>query len=253
MADNDGDAREEVHEEPDAAPGDEVAAAVTARFPGSVAVDSHGQAVVYVQRDAWHDVATFLRDDERFTQCVDVTAVDANCAKHIKPRWDRAAVDARIDLYRADITELRDRVTELDDELAATRDALTAEAAAAFSTLALRLRERGHAPGTVARFVNRLVFCMFAEDTGLLPDRLFQKMLEASRPTPADFGTHAATLFAAMKGGGRVGFTPVDWFNGGLFDDDTALPLDRLDLDELLAAARLDWSQIDHSRRSSPG
>jgi NADH:ubiquinone oxidoreductase subunit C len=76
MADNDGDAREEVHEEPDAAPGDEVAAAVTARFPGSVAVDSHGQAVVYVQRDAWHDVATFLRDDERFTQCVDVTAVD---------------------------------------------------------------------------------------------------------------------------------------------------------------------------------
>jgi NADH-quinone oxidoreductase subunit C len=53
-----------------------VAAALVARFPGSVAVDSHGQSVVYVDRDVWHDVAAFLHDDERFTQCVDVTAVD---------------------------------------------------------------------------------------------------------------------------------------------------------------------------------
>jgi type II restriction/modification system DNA methylase subunit YeeA len=128
-----------------------------------------------------------------------------------------------------------------------TRDALTREAAEKFSLLALRLRERGHAPQTVAHFVNRLVFCMFAEDVGLLPDRLFQKMLEASRPVPGEFAGHAATLFAAMKDGGRVGFTAVDWFNGGLFDDATALPLERADLDDLLEAARLDWSQIDPS------
>ena len=73
---------------------------------------------------------------------VDVTAVDANCAKHIKPRWDRAAVDARIDLYRADITDLRDRVTELDDELAATRDAL-ASARAELAEVRGRLTETG--------------------------------------------------------------------------------------------------------------
>ena len=53
-----------------------VAAALVERFPGSVAVDSHGQSVVYVDRAAWHDVAVFLRGEERFTQCVDVTAVD---------------------------------------------------------------------------------------------------------------------------------------------------------------------------------
>ena len=50
-----------------------------------------------------------------------------------------------------------------------------------------------------------------------------------------------------MKDGGRVGFTRVDWFNGGLFDDDAALPLERADIDDLLDAARLDWSQIDPS------
>jgi NADH:ubiquinone oxidoreductase subunit C len=55
---------------------DEVAAAATERFPSSVVWDSHGQPVVYVERGAWRDLAEFLRDDQRFTQCLDVTAVD---------------------------------------------------------------------------------------------------------------------------------------------------------------------------------
>jgi len=88
---------------------------------------------------------------------------------------------------------------------------------------------------------------MFAEDTDLLPGKLFEAMLHAARPDPASFATHASTLFAAMRGGGLVGFTRVDWFNGGLFDDDEALPLEREDLDDLIAAARLNWSQIDPS------
>ena len=75
MADDDDEPREEDHEvEP--RPSDEVAAAVLERFPGTVFADSHGQAVVYVDRAVWHDVATLLRDEQQFTQCVDVTAVD---------------------------------------------------------------------------------------------------------------------------------------------------------------------------------
>ena len=57
-------------------PSDEVAAAVLERFPDSVFSDSHGQAVVYVSRTSWADVAGFLRDDQGFAMCVDVTAVD---------------------------------------------------------------------------------------------------------------------------------------------------------------------------------
>ena len=55
--------REENHEDAEnAAPviTDEVAAAVVARFPGSVFVDSHGQPVVYVDRAVFADVATLL-------------------------------------------------------------------------------------------------------------------------------------------------------------------------------------------------
>ena len=128
-----------------------------------------------------------------------------------------------------------------------TRQALTEEAAGRFASLAQRLRARGHDAEVVAHFVNRLVFCMFAEDVGLLPGKMFERMLTHCQASPADFESHAATLFEAMRAGGMVGFERVAWFNGGLFDTADALPLDRNDAAELLAAARLDWSDVDPS------
>ena len=128
-----------------------------------------------------------------------------------------------------------------------TRQALTERAAATFAALAQSLRERGHDPQTVAHFVNRLVFCMFAEDVGLLRDNLFTRMLERARLRPERFSNMARTLFGAMATGGEVGFETVDWFNGGLFDDDTALPLDKGEIETTLKAAALDWSEIDPS------
>ena len=128
-----------------------------------------------------------------------------------------------------------------------TRQSLTEQAAQSFATLAQSLRERGHDPHVVAHFVNRLVFCMFADDVGLLPDHMFTRMLEQAQRTPAHFAELAGDLFRVMASGGRVGFETVDRFNGGLFDDDTALTLERSDIDTVLAASRLDWSEIDPS------
>ena len=105
-----------------------------------------------------------------------------------------------------------------------TRHAVTERAAATFAELAQSLRNRGHDPQRVAHFVNRLVFCMFAEDVGLLPGSMFAKMLEQAHRRRAGFATMASVLFGAMADkDGLVGFEPVAWFNGGLFDDDTAL------------------------------
>ena len=50
-----------------------------------------------------------------------------------------------------------------------------------------------------------------------------------------------------MKSGGMVGFEPVEWFNGGLFDSDDTLPLTWEDMDDLIRATTLDWSDIDPS------
>jgi NADH:ubiquinone oxidoreductase subunit C len=80
---DDATPREEIHEQknggteaahPECA--DPVGAAVLEKFPDTVFHDSHGQAVLYVERGSWHDVAACLRDEQQFTQGLDVTVVD---------------------------------------------------------------------------------------------------------------------------------------------------------------------------------
>ena len=128
-----------------------------------------------------------------------------------------------------------------------SRRALTEEAAAAFAELAQSLRGRGHDPETVAHFVNRMVFCMFAEDVGLLPPDLFAGILKAAEREPRRFHDMAQALFGAMATGGPFGVEWIKHFNGGLFEDDTALALNRDEVAMALKAAALDWSEIDAS------
>ena len=128
-----------------------------------------------------------------------------------------------------------------------TRQSLTEEAAQRFADLAQRLRANGHEAQAVAHFINRLVFCMFAEDVGLLPNQMFTRMLRYAHTHPDESEEMARDLFRGMRSGGRIGFEDVEWFNGGLFDSDEALPLDGPAILEILKAARLDWSEIDPS------
>ena len=76
---------------------------------------------------------------------------------------------------------------------------------------------------------------------------MFTRMLQQARRTPEQFTELAAELFRVMAAGGRVGFEAVAWFNGGLFDDGAALPLEAADIETVLAASDLDWSEIDPS------
>lgn len=128
-----------------------------------------------------------------------------------------------------------------------TRDALTAEVAGKFADLAKRLSDRGHDPHLVAHFLNRLVFCMFAEDVDLLPKQMFTRMVRESFFSPAEFLDNCTALFRAMKDGGRVGFERVEWFNGGLFDDDLVIPLVKDDIGIILLASKMNWGDIDPS------
>jgi type II restriction/modification system DNA methylase subunit YeeA len=128
-----------------------------------------------------------------------------------------------------------------------TRQELTEEVAGDFARLARSLRDRGHAPEQVAHFINRLVFCMFAEDVKLLPDAIFTRMLERALEDPAEFESFARDLFTAMKAGGRIGFEKVAWFNGGLFDDDLAFALTKDEIKIVHHAASRYWGDIDPS------
>lgn len=126
-----------------------------------------------------------------------------------------------------------------------TRAHLTEDAAARFGALAQILCGRGHDPARVAHFSQQILFSLFAEDIGLLPGKLFTKLLDAGRERPADLPAMLRELFGTMATGGRIGFEPIDWFNGGLFDSPDTLPLEPEDIQRLRALADLDWSAID--------
>lgn len=126
-----------------------------------------------------------------------------------------------------------------------TRQELTEKAAKSFAEVAQRMRARGNDPMKVARFVNRLIFCMFAEDTGLLSKDLFTKVLRTSLQYPSELVGMVSGLFGAMEKGGFYGPDKVDWFNGGLFDDSSALSMEKEEIEATLEAAELDWSEID--------
>lgn len=142
---------------------------------------------------------------------------------------------------------LRDTFTDpeqLRPERAAAR--VTESAAAEFAKLATSLERRGTAPQDVAHFLMRLLFCLFADSIGLLPEHLFRKMIELDRAKPASFARKLRQLFAAMStSGNSFGAYDIHWFNGGLFADDSVFDLSGDDMGTLRAAAALDWSTVE--------
>lgn len=160
-------------------------------------------------------------------------------------------------IYRFDVAELDDFKTRQILEAVfhnpeqlrpgVSRLAVTQEAAEKFTDLATALREQGHAPAVVAHFLNRLLFCMFAEDIKLLPDNLFTKLVARSIHDPGLFEKRSSELFKAMNTGGDWAMENIAWFNGGLFDDDSTLRLSTQELKLLHAACVLDWSEIEPS------
>jgi type II restriction/modification system DNA methylase subunit YeeA len=128
-----------------------------------------------------------------------------------------------------------------------TTEQVTTAAAREFARLADLLRARGEEPHRAAHFLIRLLFCLFAEDTGLLPRGLFTKLVSNGRRNPAMFTGQLGQLFAAMTGGGWFGEHSIRHFNGGLFNDAEVIPLDFDALTILESVGAIDWSSIEPS------
>ena len=98
-----------------------------------------------------------------------------------------------------------------------TNRAITEKAAHSFATLAEQLRSRGHHPDAVAHFLTQCLFCFFAEDVGLLPGRMFERLVGNRQLTSDRLTQGLKSLFDTMRDGGLYGPDDIPWFNGGLF------------------------------------
>ena len=130
---------------------------------------------------------------------------------------------------------------------------VTKEAADAFQLVADNMRDWNAAPTRIAYFLTKLVFCLFAEDVGLLPTMsgqpqgIFSYIIEHSRGKPSVFKQYVQNLFVAMNEGGNMFMRDIPYFNGALFKVVTVEELKQEALDELAAAAKLNWASIEPS------
>ncbi len=114
--------------------------------------------------------------------------------------------------------------------------------------LAKSLEKSGHDLRLVAEFLTRCLFCMFAEDVGLLPKEGFRGLLESLRGSPAGFVPKLQTLFAEMQSGTDFSVIlnrKLLRFNGGLFEQASVLPLDEIQLGILIKASQQDWKNVE--------
>jgi hypothetical protein len=127
---------------------------------------------------------------------------------------------------------------------------VTREVSGHLAELAKSLELAGHAPDLVAQFLTRCLFCMFAEDVELLPKDSFTDLLKSLPPDGEGFQEVMRQLFREMNTGTGKSISVVLrkkllQFNGGLFADDTVLPISGLQLGLLKNAARQNWGNVE--------
>ena len=101
----------------------------------------------------------------------------------------------------------------------------------------------------VARFLMKMMFCLFCEDVGLLPKNLFARIVEKTKDSRGKFTRSLRDLFQAMATGGDMWGEDIPYFNGGLFYRNDAeqdvIELDGNDARAVLRAAGDNWADVD--------
>ncbi|MEM6328058.1 MAG: DNA methyltransferase [Bacteroidota bacterium] len=100
-----------------------------------------------------------------------------------------------------------------------------------------------------AGFLSRVLFAMFAEDAGLVPEGAFTRLLDAYASDLDALPLALGAFFETMDRGGYVGEVraKLRQFNGALFKDARAPRLSRRAYETLVDAAHADWTSVEPS------
>ena len=163
------------------------------------------------------------------------TGTPSECHRFALADITRPEVQQRLRALWQDPEQYKPRKTNRD---------ITEEAARTFAGMAERLRAGGVPPQEASHFLAQCVFCFFAEDVGLLPQRLFERLVGV-QTAPDKLRKQLTLLFQTMREGGLFGVDDLPWFNGGLFLTVAVPELAPPDVAVLKAASALNWSAID--------
>jgi hypothetical protein len=149
---------------------------------------------------------------------------------------------------RAQLHQLFTDPQQLDPSRRAAR--VTRQLAGYLAGLSTQLEKAGHSSDVVAQFLMRCLFTMFAEDVELIPKESFSGLLTtyaASDEARGYLPEALQSLWAVMDKGG---FSPelhtrLRRFNGQLFHEAKALPLNADQIKLLQQAAAANWTEVE--------
>src|ERR1051326_8524850 len=99
----------------------------------------------------------------------------------------------------------------------------------------------------IARFLNRIIFCFFAEDVDLLPKGIFGEISKAGIDDPKFFAERLEALFRVMAKSGTFGTNRIRHFNGHLFKEASVFALTEDEIRQLGEASESNWASIEPS------
>jgi len=133
------------------------------------------------------------------------------------------------------------------------QDPINLEAVEIMGRLHDEMEAGGYSGHQLERFLVRILFCLFAEDTGIFEREAFHLyLLDRTAQDGSDLGLHLARLFEVLDTPKEKRQTNLDealaafpWVNGDLFAEKLGFADFNRDMrDALLACTRFDWSRI---------
>ena len=128
-----------------------------------------------------------------------------------------------------------------------TLEDATKETADVFHAIVQDMEKHDVDPERLARYLNQIVFCLYAEDADLLPEGLFSRIVRQYNHDAKTFDQAVRDLFDRMSSGGLYGSDKISHFNGDLFNTVDTVLLSEVALYHLDQAARKDWRNIEPS------
>ena len=132
-------------------------------------------------------------------------------------------------------------------------DSVNIKAAEALGKLHDKLLENGYKGHALEVFLVRLLFCLFAEDTGIFERKIFQDYIEQrTNEDGSDLGMHLFTLFQVLDREENERQKNLDeqlvefpYIDGKLFEESLPVPAFSSGMREILIdCCSLDWSRI---------
>ena len=124
-------------------------------------------------------------------------------------------------------------------------DTVTKETADLFQAIVSDMEQHSEDPEKLARYLNQIVFCLYAEGAGLLSG--FSQTVRQNFRSPELFDRAVRNLFEQMAGGGMFGATQIAQFNGDLFSNADTVELSAPALQRLVEATEKNWRDIEPS------